>query len=283
MKLYFSRDSGLMFGVIVAVALILALNVPILNSIFKNAVFSVFAGAQKTLWAAGADARGFFAPLQNAGSLADENERLRATAAGFLVQKTQIEALKKENDFLRQGLNLEMGKDFDLKLANIAGKSAGRDVLIVDKGARDMVQVGMLVVDSQKALAGKVIKTYDNFSEVRLITDKDFSFDVAAGDNAIDGLFKGRGDYQADIDLVSKDKDLAVGQLVVTSGLGGIFPSGLLAGTIVEVRKNDVETFQSARVAPVFDAIAARQVFVAIDKQSPDASLMDEINQSADE
>ncbi len=283
MKLYFSRDSGLMFGIVVAAVLILALNVPTLNSIFKNAVFSALAGAQKNLWAAGADARGFFAPLRNAGSLADENERLRATAAGFLVQKTQIEALKKENDFLRQGLNLEMGKDFDLKLANIAGKSAGRDVLIVDKGARDMVQAGMLVVDSQKALAGKVIKTYDNFSEVRLITDKDFSFDVAAGDNAIDGLFKGRGDYQADIDLVSKDKDLAVGQLVVTSGLGGIFPSGLLAGTIVEVRKNDVETFQSARVAPVFDATAARQVFVAIDKQSPDASLMDEINQSADE
>jgi rod shape-determining protein MreC len=238
------------------------------------------AGIQKSVWAGVASASDFLPPFFDFGNLIEENKRLRMQAAGFLAQQAQIEALLKENEFLRRGLNLELEKNFDLKIADIVGKISARDVLVIDKGSRDLVEAGMMVIDSQNAIAGKIVKTYDNFSEVLLITDKDFSFDVSIGGDETAGLLRGRGNYRAEIDLVPKDKILSVGQIVNTGGLGGIFPAGLLAGSIKEVRQNDVESFQSAEISPAFDATKARQVFVAVGKKPLDDSLISEINQT---
>lgn len=277
----FFQKWGLAITMFFGVAAILALNIPVINSAFKNTAYAALAQAQKKIWAAGADAGNFFDDKLPRRNLAVENERLRAQAAGFLAQQAQIEALKRENDFLRQGLNLELEKDFDLKLANIAGKIPARDIIIIDKGARDMIEAGMPVIDSNKAVAGKVVKTYDNFSEVRLITDKDFSFDVSIDSAA--GLFRGLGVSSGEIDLVPKDQFLIAGQGIFTGGLGGIFPQGLLVGSVKELRINDVDAFRSATVELVFDVAAARQVFVAVDKKPLDPPLLLKINQSDDE
>lgn len=281
MKNIFFQKWGLAIMMFFGAAAILALNLPMINSAFKNTAYAALAQAQKKIWAAGADAGIFFNDKLTRRDLATENARLRAQAAGFLAQQAQIEALKRENDFLRQGLNLELEKDFDLKLANITGKIPARDIIIIDKGARDMIEAGMPVIDSNKAVAGKVVKTYDNFSEVRLITDKDFSFDVSIDSAA--GLFRGLGVSSGEIDLVPKDQFLIAGQGIFTGGLGGIFPQGLLVGSVKELRINDVDAFRSATVELAFDVAAARQVFVAVDKKPLDLPLLLKINQSDDE
>jgi rod shape-determining protein MreC len=251
---------------IIGLAAILVLNVPILNSAVKNAAYWALNPIQKNFWVAGAGVHNFFSPLMQANLLAAENEQLRGRVNDLLAQTAAIGDLKKENESLRQGLNLEMEKDFDLKLADIVGKNTARDILIVDKGAKDTVRTGMPVITGQKTLVGRVSKVYDNFSEVTLATNKDFSFDVKIGDDAADGLVKGQGSYRATIDLVPKDKKIEAGQSIITSALGGIFPQGLLVGTISEVYKNDVETFQSAQIELAFNVAGARQVFIAIGK-----------------
>ena len=280
MKMNFTHGWKWAVAVFAVAALISALNIPLMNSALKNSAYLVAAGMQKRVWTAAASVSDFLPPFFGSGNLIEENKRLRTQAAGFLAQQAQIEALIKENEFLRRGLNLELEKNFDLKIADIVGKISARDVLILDKGSRDLVEAGMMVIDSQNAIAGKITKTYDNFSEVLLITDKDFSFDVSIGGDETAGLLRGRGNYRAEIDLVPKDKILSVGQIVNTGGLGGIFPAGLLAGTIKEVRQNDVESFQSAEISPAFDATKARQVFVAVGKKPLDDSLISEINQT---
>lgn len=277
MKANFSKRWKAALAIAIVAGAILALNIPAVSVQFKNAAYAALAGIQKNIWAAGASA-GENLPGFGGEDIAEENRRLQAQASGFWVQQAQIEALKKENEFLRQGLNLELEKEFDLKLANIAGKIPARDILIIDKGARDMIEAGMMVIDSQKAIAGKVVKTYDGFSEIQLITDKDFSFDVSIGDNGTGGLFRGLGELNAEVDLVPKDAGLAADQRVYTSGLGGIFPAGLLVGAVKEIRRNDVETFQSAAIGPAFDAAAARQVFVAVGKHPMEPALSAEIN-----
>ncbi len=280
MKMNFTHGWKWAVAVFAVAALISALNIPLMNSALKNSAYLVAAGMQKRVWTAAASVSDFLPPFFGSGNLIEENKRLRTQAAGFLAQQAQIEALLKENEFLRRGLNLELEKNFDLKIADIVGKISARDVLILDKGSRDLVEAGMMVIDSQNAIAGKITKTYDNFSEVLLITDKDFSFDVSIGGDETAGLLRGRGNYRAEIDLVPKDKILSVGQIVNTSGLGGIFPAGLLAGTIKEVRQNDIESFQSAEISPAFDVAKARQVFVAVGKKPLDDSLISEINQT---
>jgi rod shape-determining protein MreC len=266
MNILFSRLLRPALVAVAGVALILILNIPVLNSAFKNTVYFALAPMQKNLWQAGAGVYDFFEPLLKINSLADENKRLRERVNDLMGRNAVIEDLKKENEFLRQGLNLELDKDFDLKIVQIVGKDGANDILIIDKGGKDMIEAGMPVITEGKALVGKVSKTYDNFSEITLVTQNDFSFDVKIGDDAIDGLVRGRGGYCAGIDLVPKDKDLKVGQKIITSMLGGIFPAGLLVGTIKEVYKNDVETFQSAKIETSFDIGAAQQVFVAVGK-----------------
>jgi rod shape-determining protein MreC len=265
MKLFYSRGFKIFFTVVAGVALIAALNFRPLNYAAKNAVYLALGPAQRGIWIAGANISGLFGSVSNINSEAAENKRLRDQVNGLLAKTAQIDGLKKENDVLRQGLNLQLDKDFDLKLANIVAKDVSTDKLIIDKGSKDMVDSGMTVITGQKALVGRISKVYDNFSEVTLITSREFSFDVKAGDG-IDGLAKGQGGFCANLALVSKDKELKPNDPVYTSALGGIFPSGLLVGTIKKVSRNDVETFQSAALTLAFDARDSEQVFVASDK-----------------
>lgn len=263
MKMMPFHGLRMLMAVAVGIAAALALNIPAVNGAVKNAVYSVLGPVQYRVWAAGANTRSFFDNLERMNNAAAENEKLKQQINDLMARVSEMDSIKRENDFLRQGLNLELDKDFDLKLANIVAKDVARDVIIIDKGSDDLVQEGMPVITSQRAIVGRVSKTYGKYSEVTLATAKDFSFDVKIGDEGIDGLVKGSGSSGALVNLVPKDKDLKEGATVSTSQMGGIFPGGLLVGTVSGVINSDVDTFQSAGLAPAFDVNKSRQVFVA--------------------
>lgn len=244
---------------------ILALNVPSVNSIFKNAAYSAMHPVQSNLWKTSADIHNFFALIGKTGSLESENRHLKEEIGNARAQIAAAENIKKENEFLRQALNLELEKEFDLKLATIAGKMAGNDILLIDKGEDDMIRTGMAVIGAKKELVGKVAKTYRNFSEIALITGEGFSFDVKIAGEA-DGLLKGLGNGKAIVDLISKDILIEKNNEIIVGALGGIFPEGLLVGTIESVRDSDTGTFQSADIAPAFDIAGLKRVFVAVGK-----------------
>jgi len=265
MKISFLNGLRIAIAAAAAMGLVAALNLPQVNSAVKNAAYSALEPVQSGIWNAGAGIHGFFEPLAKINSAAAENEQLRAQVSGLLAETARISELKKENDFLRQGLNLELDKEFDLKLADIVAKDIARDILVINKGRRNLIDLGMPVITAQKSLVGKISAIYENYSEVTLATSKDFTFDVRVGDG-IDGLAKGQGEYRVQLDLIPKDKDLKSGTAVYTSAMGGIFPAGLLVGVVDKISKNDVETFQTAELAPAFDARGSKQVFVASGK-----------------
>jgi rod shape-determining protein MreC len=262
------RNLGGVAIFIISLLGILVLNVPALNSAAKNTVFFVFKPVQQNLWNIGGNANVFFSSFFQMRSAVEDNEKLRQRVSELSAQISQSQNLKQENDFLRQGLNLELDKDFDLKLANIIGKNIGGDNLIIDKGSDNMIEAGMPVITSEKILVGRILKVYKNFSEVNLVTSKNFSFDVKIG-SITDGLVKGRGNSEAIIDLVSKDREIKSGDTISTSVLGGIFPPGLLVGVVKDVAKNDIETFQTATISLAFDADHYQNVFVASGKNVP--------------
>lgn len=266
MKTFNFRSFKAVILVVAGAAAMIAMNVPAVNSAVKNSTYFLLKPLQGSAWIAGARVYGFFKPFSKAGSLAAENERLRQEVNDLLAKDAENKNLKKENENLRQGLNLELDKDYDLKLADVVGKNIAMDTLIIDKGAKDMLEVGMPLITGQKALVGKISKVYDNFSEVTLVTNKNFSFDVKIGPEGIDGLVKGNGGFAASVDLVPKDKELKSGDPIVTSTLGGIFPAGLIVGTTKDIVKNDVATFQSAGIDLAFDINGSQKIFVASGK-----------------
>ncbi len=263
----FFFNGGRVAALIAAGATLIAIaNIPAVNSGFKNAAFWALNPIQQNLWVAGANASDFFRPFAQARLLAEENRRLRDQSAGLAAKEAEANLLRRENDMLRQGLGLELNKEFELRLADIVGRDLGKDILIINKGGRDGIEVGMPVITGQKGLAGKIAKIYDDFSEVQLLTEKNFSFDVKIGDQNIEGLAKGQGGNCSKVDLIPKDKKLEIGQTIFSGGLGGIFPEGFPVGRIKEITNSDVEMFQSAAIDTIFDAATARQVFVAFKK-----------------
>lgn len=266
MKLMRFHNWGPLSLLAVGSMIALAFNFMPINHNVKEAIYSVLGPVQQNIWIAGAGASSFFGNLAQMNSAVKENERLRLQVNDLMAKSAQLDIVKDENDLLRQGLNLELDKDFDLKLANIVAKNVAQDIIVIDQGSDDLVEEGMPVITSERVVVGRVAKVYDDYSEVLLATAKDFSFDILIGDEEIDGLVKGNGNNSASVDLVPKDKRLESGQSIFTSQLGGIFPAGLLVGTVGAVNSSDVETFKSAAVTMAFNVDGSRQVFVASGK-----------------
>jgi rod shape-determining protein MreC len=77
-------------------------------------------------------------------------------------------------------------------------------------------------------------------------------------------LAKGLSGKSMMLDLIPKDKEVKRDAIITTNSLGGIFPKGLLVGTVDEVDKNDVESFQTAKITPAFEMDKIEEVFVII-------------------
>jgi len=76
------------------------------------------------------------------------------------------------------------------------------------------------------------------------------------------GIVKGKGGLNLDLTLVPKEKEIKEGNLVATTSLGGIFPKGLLVGEIKQVKKSDIEPFNSASLKPLFNLQDLKVVFL---------------------
>ncbi|GAG43041.1 unnamed protein product, partial [marine sediment metagenome] len=174
----------------------------------------------------------------------NETDNLKFENQALLSQIVTLKELENENKTLREALKIGLEKDFKLILSQIIGKDISQDFILVDKGEKDGVSEGVPVITQQKVLVGKICEVYESFSKVMLISNKKSSFDVKILDKDISGVIKGKGDFKILLDLVPRDKEIFNGDTVISSSMGGIFPSGLLVGRIKEIKKSDVDPFQ---------------------------------------
>lgn len=199
----------------------------------------------------------------------EEITRLKEENQRILSQVSDLEILRKENQFLREVLNLGMEKDFQLILGNVTAKNTitlknviFEDLILINKGKNDGVRKDFPVILSNKILIGKIIEVYDSFSRVELITNKENMIDVQIQDTDIFALSKGEGNFKISLDFFSKDKELKEDSLVYTSSLGGIYPSGLIIGKVKNIQKIDNEPYLRANIIPSFDLSQLNQVFI---------------------
>lgn len=254
----------------------LILNLTPFEKEVKNFFYSISSPAQKILWGAGARVSGFFEFMVEMKQLKEENEKLKLEKQGLLAENFRLEELRKENEMLKEALDMELEKEFQLMLARVTGKYISQDSVLIDKGSGDGISEGFPVITQQKVLIGRVVKVYRNFSEVILISHSQSSFDGKAvsrdrpdgSDNRTDSgilaIVKGRGNLGVIFDLIPREEEVAEGDLVVTSALGGIFPSGLLVGEIIRIEKADPEPFYRAEISPFFNIKELERVFIIL-------------------
>lgn len=138
----------------------------------------------------------------------------------------------------------------------LAAEVIGRDpspflhYLLINRGSDDGLRRGMPVV-SDRGLVGRVAAVTANAARVQLIADPGMRVNVRVQPGGAEGLIVGSLTGEISLEQVSLDADLAPGDVVVTSGLGGNFPPNLVIGQVTGVRKVEYELFQRASVQPV--------------------------------
>jgi len=272
MKLSYRLKIGLI--IILIMSFFLALNLTPFGKEVKNFFYLISSPIQKVFWGTGERISDFFEVIFRNKDLKRENEELKLKIQTLEAENVAIIELKKENEILREALEIGLEKEFKLMLAQVTGKDIAEDFILIDKGAKDGVLEDLPVITQQKVLIGKVSQVYRNFSKVLLISNPRNSFDAkiltqyrtegsgAGSDSQVFGIVRGKGNLRILFDLIPKEKEIGEGDLVVTSALSGVFPPGLVVGEINQVKKSDPEPFQAAQIQPAFNIRDLEKLFI---------------------
>lgn len=237
----------------------------------KNFFYLISSPIQKNLWKYGKETANFFETVGEFRTLKKENDNLKLKIQEILAENLRLKELKKENEILRQALEIGLEKEFEIEFAEIIGRDISQDSLLLDKGEKDGVIKDLPVITHQKVLVGRISEVYPDFSRVLLISSPKSSLDAKISkcqtpdcQEDIFGVIRGEGDHKVIFDLVSPEKEIKEGDLLTTSALAGIFPSGLFIGEVKKVRKTDVEPFQKAEIKPAFEISQMEKVFIIL-------------------
>lgn len=225
----------------------------------RNSFYYISSPFQSFFWTIGNKASDF---LANSDKIKKESVEILAKYNLLLSETADLKEVEKENAQLKQALNIGLQKDFKLVFSNIIGKDVSGGYILIDKGEKDGIKKNMPIISSEKAIMGKVYEVYNNFSKVMLIFDKKSSFDAVIPGKDISGIIKGDGEQKIIFDLIPRDKDVAREDIISTSAIGGIFPPGILVGRVLNVRKSDVDPFQTIEVEPAFNIAKQEKVFI---------------------
>lgn len=181
-------------------------------------------------------------------------DRIDSIEAENIELRRQLNALKEE-------LNIDYAlADYEYLNATVISRNIGywHNKITIDKGTYNGIEKDMVVINS-KGLIGKVIKSSTFTSDIRLITTSDtnnkISVHISNGSNNLYGLINSY-DYNnnvLELEGISNTKDVNIGDLVYTSGLGGIFPSGILIGKVTEITTDSYDLAKIIKVSPSVD------------------------------
>ena len=137
----------------------------------------------------------------------------------------------------------------------VAARVIGQDIspfirsVWIDRGSDGGLQQGMPVV-TERGLVGRVAEVYSTIARIQLITDPQSSVNVRLQTSRADGALQAQLNGELWVEAIDQSASVTPGELVLTSGLGGAFPSDIPVGQILTVRKRDYELFQQAVVQP---------------------------------
>ncbi len=186
-----------------------------------------------------------------------ENRRLRAKLDG-------MEEIRLANERLRRLLDFRQGVDLPALPAQVIGEDASSwfRTVVIDKGTSDGVREGMPVVAAEGAV-GRVIKTAAKSCRVLLVTDASSAVASLIQRNRTRGVCRGEGDTLS-LEFASRRSDIEVGDQIITSGTGGVFPKGLLLGKVTQVSTDGFGLFQNVVLAPAVDFSRLEEVLVLL-------------------
>ena len=230
---------------------------------------------------------GFFRPFQSAvvrlsdrvaslygymyeyDTLKEENARLHIQIALMEEEIRLSESSNEENARLRQVIGLkERRRDFSLESATITARDISNwaATFTISRGQIDGIAPHMCVINEENFLVGIVSEVGANWATVTTLIDTDIeagAYNVRTKQAAVaEGSFDLMRQNLLRLSYLSKDDDVKNGDLILTSGIGGVFPRDIVIGTIVDMRADETGVSAFAVIRPRVDLDALTQVFI---------------------
>ena len=211
---------------------------------------------------------------------ADADRALTEKVAALSLKVAELESIERDYEKLRKHVEFSKLQKHELLLCEIVSRgdaSGWWQIIRVNRGSDHGVGRNMAVV-SVEGLIGKTVEVSHDTCDVLLITDPNSKVAGRLAEAGATGIVVGKGvaihgEGKAELlcslrpclmNYVSTDVKIASGAAVVTSGLGGVYPEGLLLGHVKEVQMDKSKLFQRAEVAPAADMGSLKYVFVVL-------------------
>jgi len=204
-------------------------------------------------------------------AVAYENERLRSALSKAYELNNRCLETQRSNKRLRALLDFkETNKAFQLVAAEVIGRdpSYWSKTMMIDKGSIDGLHNGFPVV-VHRGIVGQIIETTGHYSKVLLIIDQNSAVDSLLQRTRVRGIIKGDSSKSFFFEYVLRKGNVEIGDMVISSGLDGVYPKGLRVGTVSEILRSNSGIFQEIKVTPYVDFEKLEEVFVLFKPPHP--------------
>lgn len=203
---------------------------------------------------------------EDLASLQSENEALKAQNAALALQVQRFQEEHLQSLRLRKALGFRESAPYRLLPAEVIARDPGRmaNSVLINVGARDGVRRMMPVV-TPDGLVGRILEVVDSVSIVQLLLDPDCRVSALVQNQARDwGIVVGEEGRGCRLENLSIRAQVSVGDVIVSAGMGGVYPNGLKVGTIKAVGGCEHDLFRSVEVEPCVSFQHLEEVFVVL-------------------
>lgn len=217
--------------------------------------------------------------ISNLFALHRENTELRKEITKMSMEMQRCTNLRKENEALRDLYGFKLMKDFKLIPCEIIGKSPGlyNKSIILDRGEKDGIRKHLPVI-AGRGLAGKIIETSAVSSEMLTLHNRNTLVSALDLRSRVQGIIKWSHSPFLLFDDVPLHSDVIIGDTIITSGMGGVYPKGIFIGVVQSVNESPKEIVMTIRVKPFVDIGLLEDVFVI--KEADSISISEGIHET---
>ncbi len=269
LKLFKSR----FFVISLAVALLVSIVPGVLcamgqGSYIRSAIITVASPFKWAFTKAGEGISGFSLYFRTLDELREENAALRAELEGYKSLVYDAELIGEENEFLSDYLGIkEEHVDFLFENATVVGREATnyRTVITLSKGSLHGIEVNMPVI-TEKGLIGHITEVGSTWSKAEIITESSSAvgayIERSGTLGVVEGTYELRTEGLCKMVYIEADSDIRVGDKVISSGIGEVYPRGLLIGKVTEVSVDERTRTLVATVEPAADLESISKVMI---------------------
>ncbi|MEI9966742.1 MAG: rod shape-determining protein MreC [Candidatus Moraniibacteriota bacterium] len=202
--------------------------------------------------------------LGSISDLKERNENLEKERRALLAENARLTLQVKESEEIRRSFDLLPRDRFDLSATRIIGRDTENvsGLVEIDQGSADGIETGMPVIVEAGVLVGRVDEVLSHSSKVMILNHPNSVVNGVTTATAARGVVRGEHGLGVIYGMVQQNASLKDGDTVVTSGLGGRTPEGLLIGTLSEVKLAPDQLFQQATILPPVSYADLRFLFV---------------------